>query len=130
MQLLRGHVESGEGDASRWLGEFNEAYARKVGTAVFPGSLNVRLVEPFDWFNPEISSAVIQFAQEEYGGERDVLMMSCSLRGLDHQDAHLWSTVNAARDQTRRTVVEVIAPVNLRERYGLVDGDYLEIELA
>jgi len=31
---------------------FNAAYCRKAGMRVFPGSLNVALDAPFDWFAP------------------------------------------------------------------------------
>jgi hypothetical protein len=41
--LLAGRVQSGKGDASRWLALFNTAYSRKTGMPVFAGSLNVAL---------------------------------------------------------------------------------------
>ena len=50
--LLTGRVQSGEGDASRWLMLFNDAYASKTGMRLFPGSLNVARDVPFDWFVP------------------------------------------------------------------------------
>ena len=31
-----GRVQSGKGDASRWLSKFNAAYSQKVGAPVFP----------------------------------------------------------------------------------------------
>jgi CTP-dependent riboflavin kinase len=49
---LCGRVQSGKGDAARWLTLFNAAYCRKAGMRVFPGSLNVALDAPFDWFAP------------------------------------------------------------------------------
>jgi len=39
--ILRGRVQPGKGDASRWLGLFNDAYVRKTGMPIFPGSLAV-----------------------------------------------------------------------------------------
>lgn len=50
--ILRGRVESGKGDAGRWLAKFNAVYARKMGLPVFPGSLNLALDIPFDWSAP------------------------------------------------------------------------------
>jgi CTP-dependent riboflavin kinase len=51
-EVLRGRVQAGKGDAAHWLSRFNDAYARKTGMAVFPGSFNVALDIPFDWFAP------------------------------------------------------------------------------
>lgn len=34
---LTGRVQSGEGDASRWLSQFDAAYSRKVGVAAHDG---------------------------------------------------------------------------------------------
>ena len=46
--VLEGRVQPGKGDASRWLSQFNAAYSRKLGMAIFPGSLNVALPHAFD----------------------------------------------------------------------------------
>ena len=43
-ELLAGKVQSGFGDASRWLKLFNSAYSAKLGMPVFPGSLNIALL--------------------------------------------------------------------------------------
>src|SRR5947208_16616550 len=70
---LSGRVQSGKGDAARWLALFNIAYSRKTGMPVFPGSLNVALDAPFDWFAPAVEERTIWFGREEYGGEREIV---------------------------------------------------------
>ena len=50
-ELLAGKVQSGFGDASRWLKLFNAAYSEKLGMSVFLGSLNIALDHVFDWFD-------------------------------------------------------------------------------
>src|SRR5262249_18073023 len=116
-------------DAARWLTMFNDAYVRKTGMAVFPGSLNLALESPFDWFEPSYEDAIIQFPGREFGSERDVLMMPCNLRSHGSQKAFLWTTTTAASDPARRRLVEIIASISLRDRYGLKDGDLVEIEV-
>jgi len=80
---LSGHVQSGKGDASRWLALFNTEYSHKTGMPIFPGSLNVALDAPFDWFAPVISGRTIWFGREKYGGERDILLLPCVLANLN-----------------------------------------------
>lgn len=126
---LTGSVESGEGDAARWLTLFNAAYSEKVGWPVFPGSLNLRLPDPFDWEAPEIRSAVVTFGREEYGGERDILLLPCLLKTCSDQPGYLWTTTTVDPDPDSRRVVEVIASIGLREAYSLVDGDRVEVEI-
>lgn len=128
VELLRGRIQAGKGDASRWLLKFNEAYARKLGMPVYPGSLNLALPETFDWFAPRYAPFVIPFPMAEYGGERDLLLMPCVLRSLDRRRAFLWSTVNAARSREDPWVVEVIAAERLRG-LGVEDGDVVEVEV-
>lgn len=127
--VLDGRVQAGRGDASRWLSRFNAAYSRKLGMEVFPGSLNVALNQHFDWFAPEVQRRVVWFGREEYGGERDILLLPCRLGNLDGQRAFLWSTTTAAQARDDPWVVEIVAPVGLRATYGLADGDVVLIEL-
>ena len=120
--LLRGRVQGGKGDASHWLSLLNDAYVRKVGTPIFPGSLNLSLDSAFNWFRPDYRGQTIWFGREELGAERDILLLPCTLVNLANHSAHLWTTTTAARDRPDPWVVEVIANVGLRARYGLSDG--------
>ena len=129
MSRLVGRVQRGKGDASRWLGAFNAAYARKVGMPVFPGSLNLALDASFDWFAPDVVRRTVPFGRAEYGGERDILLVPCVLASLDREPAWLWTTTTAAHDRPDPWVVEVIAARNLRESFGLVDGMTVIVEL-
>lgn len=122
MSRLVGRVQSGKGDASRWLTAFNAAYSRKVGSPVFPGSLNLGLDANFDWFAPAVVRQTILFDRTEYGGERDILLLPCVLESLDGEAAWLWTPTTAARDRPDPWVVEVIAAKNLRTSFNLVDG--------
>lgn len=128
--VLRGRVQSGQGDAARWLSKFNEAYARKTGMAVYPGSLNVALDRPFDWDASGLQPLIVPFARAEYGGERDILLVPCTLRNLRAQPAFLWTTTTAAKGREDPWVVEIIAAVGLRATFGLRDGDEVVIELT
>src|SRR5262249_16301968 len=128
-ELLAGKVQAGFGNASHWLKLFNAAYSEKLGMSVFPGSLNIALDHVFDWFDPRYETHRIWFGREEYGGERDILLLPCELLGLDHRKAFLWTPTTAARDRQDPWVVEVVSDVNLRDQFGLQDGDVVEIRV-
>ncbi len=128
-EVLRGKVQVGVGDASHWLELQNAAYVRKIGTPIFPGSLNLALARDFDWFSPEVQQPTIWFGREELGAERDVLLLPCILRSLENHPAHLWTTTTAARDRPDPWVIEIIADVGLRATYGLADGDEVILEI-
>jgi CTP-dependent riboflavin kinase len=116
-------------DASRWLSLFNPAYSRKLGMPVFPGSLNLRLGRPFDWLAPRYQPHIIPFGQEEYGGERDILLLPCALVTCGRRRAFLWTPIHPTLGVGEADVVEVVADVNLRDAYRLTDGSVVEVEL-
>ena len=124
-----GRIQSGKGDASKWLRLFARAYEKKLGQRIFPGSLNVALDANFDWHREEHLAKHIFFDRSEMNGERDILLMRCSLSNLSDQSAFLWTTTTAAQDRTDPRVVELIASIGLRARYDLSDGDLVEIEI-
>jgi len=128
-ELLTGKVQAGFGKASHWLNLFNVAYSEKLGISVFPGSLNIALDQVFDWFDARYEAHRIWFGREEYCGERDILLLPCELVSLDHRRAFLWTPTTAARDRRDPWIVEVVSDLNLRNQFGLQDGDVVEIRV-
>jgi CTP-dependent riboflavin kinase len=124
---LTGRVQAGKGDASRWLSMFNDAYSRKLGGPVFPGSLNLALDADFDWFAPDLAKRTLWFDRSEYGGERDILLVRCVLENLANEPAWLWTPTTAARDRPDPWVIEIVAFRSLRSAFALEDGSVVEI---
>jgi hypothetical protein len=58
---------------------------------VFPGSLNIAFDNLFDWFYACYEAHRIWFGREEYGGERDILLLPCELISLYRRKAFLWT---------------------------------------
>ena len=56
---------------------------------IFPGSLNLALDQAFDWFAPRYQPHIVWFGRDEYGGERDVLLLPCVLASLGRRRAFL-----------------------------------------
>ena len=128
-EVLRGRVQAGKNDASHWLRLFNVAYSRKLEMPVFPGSLNLALDRAFDWFAQRYQPHIVWFGRDEYGGERDVLLLPCVLATLGRRKAFLWTPTTPARQRPDPWVVEVVCDVKLRETHRLQDGDLVDVEL-
>ena len=83
----------------------------------------------FEWFDARYEAHRIWFSREEYGGERDILLLSCKLVSLDHRMAFLWTPTTATRDRRNPWVVEIVADVNLRHHFALQNGDLIEVRV-
>ena len=129
-ERLRGRLQSGKEDASHWLQLFNAAYSRKLQMPVYPGSLNLALEHTFDWLRRNATKPTsFGSAREEYGGERDVLLLPCELADFERRKAFLWTPTTAARSRPDPWVVELVCDIGLRDTYRLQDGDVLAVEL-
>jgi CTP-dependent riboflavin kinase len=101
----------------------------QAADAVYPGSLNLALEHTFDWFAPRYQAHIIWFGCEEYGGERDILLLPCEVVDFERRKAFLWTPTTAARSRADPWVVELVCDIDLRKTYRLQDGDVLAIEL-
>lgn len=121
--LLRGQVVSGLGNFSCWIEKLEEHYRRKTGMRLYPGTLNVRLAEPYSM--PE---QVIRLEASEYGGTVSVSMAPCRIKG--HPAFLLRTDANEeGLGHHPKTIVEIATDVRLRDVFALKDGDLVEIEL-
>jgi riboflavin kinase len=128
--LLRGRVVSGMGSFSYWIDKLQEHYLAKTGMRFYPGTLNVRLQEPYS-----LPKRAIRLEASEYGGTVSVSMVPClirSSRSPSGRPAFLLRTDanEAARGHHPKTVVEIACDVRLRDAFDLKDGDEVEIELG
>ena len=124
MPRLIGRVEAGLGDSGRWLTILQEEYLRLTGVHLYPGTLNLRLAEP--WRTPEGGQ---RLEASDYGGTVSVGLTPCRVGGRA-----AWILRTDANEEGRGDhpleVVAVAAEVRLRETLALVDGDLVELELA
>ena len=123
MARLSGVVVSGVGDFSYWIDKLSDHYHRKTGRHLFPGTLNVRLDEPYSM--PE---GCMRLEKEEYGGTVSVKIAPCSIFG---RRAFLLRTdgSDAGFGRHPKTIVEIATDVKLRDAYGLNDGDVVEVDV-
>lgn len=116
---MRGTVVSGLGRGRFFISleGYSRQFAEKLGFIPFPGTLNIRLDEPF----PEGRPVVIEGFSEggrTFGGCR---CYRIKLNGIDA------AVIRPERSRYPEDLIEVIAQVNLREALGLRDGDAVEV---
>jgi riboflavin kinase len=121
MAVLIGRVASGRGDLGQWMTLYADAYEHVVGIRLYPGSLNVVLDHEF-----VLPEDRLRIEPKDYGGRVGMNIVTCRIGGLP---AFIVRTDQneAGVGHHGREVVEVAAPVRLRDALGLVDGDTIEV---
>lgn len=119
-----GTVTSGIGDLASWMSRNERIYSEATGVALYPGSLNVELSEP--WLVPE-GARRLEPGDFDVGGVC-MNIVPCSINGVP---AFILRTDrnNAGTGNHPPTVVEIAAPVRLRDLLALRDGDEVIIEV-
>ena len=122
---LRGVVCSGKGDFSYWIDKLSDHYLGKTGLRLFPGTLNVHLLDAVYRFPKK---HVIRLEGVEYGGNVNVSI----LRGqLFDRPVYLLrtDTDDGKHGDPPEAILEIASDVRLRSTYGLNDGDVVEVTL-
>ena len=123
MPILKGVVVSGMGTFSFWLEKLESYYTQKTGMRLFPGTLNLRLDQPYS-----LPADVIRLEKEEYGGTVSVSMVRCRI--FDRPAFLLRTDANeAGRGHHPKNVIEIATDIKLRDLYHLRDGDEVEVHL-
>lgn len=123
MTRLSGTVVSGLGNFSYWIEKLGDHYERKTGMRLYPGTLNVRLAEPWS-----VPAGCLRLEAEEYGGTVSVSLVPCRIEGraafLLRTDAN-----EQGRGHHPRNLIEIATDVRLRDHFGLRDGDTVTVEI-
>jgi riboflavin kinase, archaea type len=128
MKKLIGKVITGSGDLSfrmNTVPNLMEAYYKKTGFRLFPGSLNIKMENDF-----QVPTGAMRLEKEEYGGQVSVSLIPC--RFLD-KDVFIVRTDKVERNEVPthpKNIIEIISDVKLRDTFNLKDGDTVEITLV
>ncbi len=116
---MRATVVSGLGQGSFFvsLEGYRRQFEEKLGFVPFPGTLNLRLEEPF----PEEQAVIIEGFSE---AGRTFGQCRCYRIVLSGVPA---AVIRPEKSRYPPELIEVIAPVNLRRALGLEDGDAVDV---
>jgi riboflavin kinase len=113
-----GIVRRGFGEGAGYVERYNDAFAQRLGTRFFPGTLNIETKEIIKLKDPITVDPKLPGLLEVHcypvriGGEVDGYILVPSAR------------------RHPQTIVELMAPMNLRERFNVREGGELTCELA
>jgi riboflavin kinase len=121
VEFMRGKIASGLGQGQYFISR--EGYSRQflehLGFVPFPGTLNVRLEEPFPTEKPAIR---IEGFAEEGKSFGECKCYRIKLNGIEA------AVVRPEKSRYPLELIEIIAPVKLRA-LGLEDDDPVEVIL-
>ncbi len=122
---IRGKVTAGLGEGQYYIsvGGYKNQFNQKLDFDPYPGTLNLKLIEPFAFAQTAAGSVKIEGFRNEnrtFGECRCYPVKINGIRG---------AIVRPERSSYPANLVEIIAPVNLRKTLCLSDGDELEVML-
>ena len=120
---IKGKVTTGLGEGQYYvsLDGYKNQFSQKLGFEPYPGTLNIKLTEPFV---PSGAEAV------KIEGFKDVnrTFGGCTCYPVRIKDV-FGAIIRPDRTSYPSNLIEIIAPVNLRKALGLKDGDEVEVFL-
>jgi riboflavin kinase len=123
VHIIRGKVVTGMGEGQYYISllGYRRQFNRKLGFDPYPGTLNVKLSEPFEGND---ATAV------DIEGFRDEIRTfgACKCYPVTIKDIG-GAIIRPERSSYPLDLAEVIAPVNLRETLGVSVGDEVELIL-
>lgn len=123
MLRLRGQLVSGYGDFGFWIDRLNHFYEQKTGMRLYPGTLNLRLPDPYS-----LPSNVLRLEAQEYGGKVSVSIVPCRILGRAAVLLRTDPNENGTGHHPK-TIIEIATDIGLRDTYSLQDGDWIEVEI-
>ena len=118
---MRGKIASGLGQGQYFISRegYSRQFLQHLGFVPFPGTLNVLLEDPF---HAEKQAIKIEGFLEEGRSFGECKCYRIKLNGIEA------AVVRPERSRYPPELIEVIAPVQLRQALGLEEGDPFRIE--
>lgn len=126
MRILKGKIATGKNSSSKNLKKKNvdTKIAAQMGfSTLCPGTLNIELDETY-LIKDNYKKGYIE--EGEYNDKEWIKLARCRLNGVKciivHPQDH--DTVGTFKKR-----IELMSPHNLRKKFNLSDGDYVEVEV-
>lgn len=117
---IKGKVSSGLGEGKSYVLKYLEALENQLGFTCYPGTLNLELSKPIKL--GDHAKIIVEIP------EKGFQPVDCYLVRV--QNSYDGAIVIPRATRHGKEIVELVAPVNLRERLHLQDGDEIECELV
>lgn len=122
---IRGRVAAGLGEGQYYISRegYSRQFSEKLGFDPAPGTLNLKLDRPFVLDDSDPDSIRIEGFIDQGRAFGACICRPVRIRGIRG------AIVRPERTSYPATLLELIAPVNLREALSLSDGDEVEVTL-
>jgi riboflavin kinase len=126
--VIKGKVFSGLGEGRYYvsLEGYKRQFEEKLGFTPYPGTLNLKIPKEQMFFRAkldEMDGIKIEGFKTKERTFGDVKAFRCRVDGIEG------AIVIPQRTHYPKDVIEIIAPVKLRDVLGLKDGDWIEVEV-
>ncbi|ADB58327.1 winged helix-turn-helix domain-containing protein/riboflavin kinase [Archaeoglobus profundus] len=126
--VIKGKVFSGLGEGRYYvsLEGYKKQFEEKLGFTPYPGTLNLKIPKEQMFFRAkldEMEGIKIEGFKTKERTFGDVKAFRCRVNGIEG------AIVIPQRTHYPKDVIEIIAPVKLRDVLGLKDGDWVEVEV-
>jgi len=128
--VLEGELFSGLGEGAYYIHQsgYRKQFIKKLGYDPFPGTLNIRLDKRFLRERSLLDMMPFVLADGFSDGKRSYGPVRCipvSVNGVARANI-----ITALRSHYGEEILEIIAPMNLREKLGLKDGDTIRVRVS
>lgn len=126
---LRGRVFTGLGEGAYYirLEGYRRQFNKKLGFDPFPGTLNIQLLSNVDVHEFQLLKATIGIEISGFvSGNRSFGPVACYRAEINGQQEA--AVLMIERTHHHPNVVEIIAPINLREQLLISDGDIVTVK--
>ncbi|MDW8021394.1 MAG: DUF120 domain-containing protein [Nitrososphaerota archaeon] len=126
---LKGHVFTGLGEGAYYLQIpfYAKRFEEKLGFRPYPGTLNIRLAGREQILRRLMVERAADIEIESFSDERRSYGGAKCVRALMNDEEVV--IVFAERTHYPKEVIEVIAPICLRDKLGLKDGDKVTLKV-
>lgn len=125
---LRGRLFTGLGEGAYYvrLDGYRKQFRKRLGFDPFPGTLNLELLSAVDITEFQLLKATIGIEIQGFvSGDRSFGPVACYYATINGQEEAAILIIE--RTHHHPNVVEVIAPINLREQLNISDGDIVTV---
>lgn len=125
-KTLTGTIFKGLGKGKNKIKQLNQYWNKKYKQIFYPGTLNVKL--SLSWPTPKISKnekfkiklSIIRIEKEDYQGQGGITLIPCTIKNQKLKNEVTAYIVRPDLTHYDHTVIEIIAPINLRKTLKLV----------
>lgn len=121
MTTLTGIVKTGLGEGAYYVKEYNPFFRAALGEEFFPGTLDI-IVKNFD--PRRFREKAVRVVPD---GKEGLFPVHCIKTKINNSvNGYI---ILPTKNKHGKDVVELMATINLRERFQLKDGDTVEVEV-